>query len=200
MVIRHQSNFGMKKTKEQRGDRSEESRKRYAKKRDELIAYQQRYRAENPEKVRGKDLAYKSKNRSRLSAQSTEYNRLNPVRHSVHVRNWGKKNPHKLRESSIKRRARVKKATIGDTSKITEWELSWKSKARVTCYWCRKRVSSKTCHSDHIHPLDKGGAHSVENLCISCQPCNNRKSTKTVKTWNDFLTQPVLLLETEATP
>lgn len=33
---------------------------------------------------------------------------------------------------------------------------------------------------DHIDPVNRGGADEIDNLCVSCRPCNRRKSDKTL--------------------
>jgi 5-methylcytosine-specific restriction endonuclease McrA len=44
------------------------------------------------------------------------------------------------------------------------------------CYWC-KRAWTKTRRPthDHIVPLSKGGANTVENSVCACRDCNSRK-------------------------
>lgn len=47
------------------------------------------------------------------------------------------------------------------------------------CHWCG--VSCKdNYHVDHIQPLSKGGSNRIENICISCPPCNLKKGAKLV--------------------
>lgn len=33
-------------------------------------------------------------------------------------------------------------------------------------------------HLDHVIPLARGGADTVANLCVACEPCNRRKHSK----------------------
>jgi 5-methylcytosine-specific restriction endonuclease McrA len=33
---------------------------------------------------------------------------------------------------------------------------------------------------DHILPVSRGGTNDVENLCVSCGPCNGRKRDKVI--------------------
>jgi len=93
---------------------------------------------------------------------------------------WRKQNPGKIIASRHKRRALKKAATINLKS-IERWIQSVRSKPTAVCYYCQKSIPSKKIHFDHIIPLSRGGAHSVENLCVSCQPCNNRKHAKSVQ-------------------
>jgi hypothetical protein len=92
-----------------------------------------------------------------------------------------------------KRRARKSGAALSDLHLIETWELNWKRKRSVGCYWCRQPFSPKKCHTDHITPLKRGGAHAIDNLCISCGPCNRHKSAKTLTDWNTTIAEPVLL-------
>lgn len=98
------------------------------------------------------------------------------------------------RQKEHKRRAAKNGSTIGDTRVIAEWERAWKRRVSVACYWCMAKVNPSTAHSDHIMPISKGGAHALENLCISCAKCNLAKSSKLPSDWNATLSQPVLLL------
>ena len=91
------------------------------------------------------------------------------------------------------RRARIAGATIGNTKTIMAWVKKWRIKKLVTCYWCGRRTTGKLAHMDHIAPIVSGGAHSIENLCISCPTCNNLKRAKSVAAWNDLILEPVLL-------
>ena len=113
------------------------------------------------------------------------------------VKAWEKQyrelNPHIHKAAKARRKARLYNATVGDVSLIAKWEKSWKEKRTVTCFWCKERFNPKTCHTDHISPISKGGAHAVENLCISCAPCNLRKQAKATDDWNKEITQPILI-------
>ena len=37
---------------------------------------------------------------------------------------------------------------------------------------------------EHIHPKSKGGTNRISNLCLACEPCNQKKGTQDIK---DFL-------------
>lgn len=47
------------------------------------------------------------------------------------------------------------------------------------CPYCGEPIVG-TPHLDHIHPVSCGGLSVLENLVWACQPCNGRKSNKTV--------------------
>lgn len=119
--------------------------------------------------------------RERLKSCQKEYNRK-----------WLKAHPEQGRLNHARRKARKLSGGIGNTKLITKWIRSWQSLIRVQCYWCRKRFSPKCCHVDHIVPLNKGGQHAIQNLCISCSGCNMKKHDKTLSIWNEQIIEPVL--------
>lgn len=88
----------------------------------------------------------------------------------------------KIRAASLKRRSLKKAATVNLKS-ITEWIKRIKSQPTAVCYYCEKRIPSNHVHFDHIVALANGGAHSVENLCVSCNSCNSSKGAKPVRAW-----------------
>ena len=106
---------------------------------------------------------------------------------------WRRKNPAKANNAAHRRRAKLMSAPIGNSVAIVDWEQGWRSKRFAVCFWCRKRTPISCCHSDHIIAINNGGAHSVENLCISCNNCNCRKGFKTVNDWNLEIKEPILL-------
>lgn len=40
------------------------------------------------------------------------------------------------------------------------------------CAWCGVRLTNKMVTLDHIFPYSLGGRSVIQNLCLSCQPCN----------------------------
>lgn len=140
---------------------------------------------------KAKNKALKKKETDRIFREN------NREKAKIATRKWKLENPERAHahvvESRHRRRARKKNNSIGNVAQIAAWEIAWRRSKLVTCYWCKRRVSGKKAHMDHINPLSKGGAHSIENLCISCQPCNSRKHSTVLYDWNQKITMPVLL-------
>ena len=115
-----------------------------------------------------------------------EWSKNNPDKVAAKARRWRLSHPEQVRAYAIhetyKRRARQRGNTVNPKS-ILVFTKAVKTKRFAVCYYCQKRVSTRKIHFDHIQPLSKGGAHSVENLCVSCADCNQHKHTSSVQDW-----------------
>lgn len=43
------------------------------------------------------------------------------------------------------------------------------------CWWCQENLLVETLTIDHLLPKSRGGSDSLENLRLSCRPCNNAR-------------------------
>jgi 5-methylcytosine-specific restriction endonuclease McrA len=50
------------------------------------------------------------------------------------------------------------------------------------CYWCRENFPANKLNLDHFKPRSRGGQNTLENLRLSCFPCNNRRGNSLIKT------------------
>jgi 5-methylcytosine-specific restriction endonuclease McrA len=46
------------------------------------------------------------------------------------------------------------------------------------CHLCGLPVGARERHWDHVVPLSKGGAHSMDNIRVSHAVCNQRKGNR----------------------
>lgn len=126
----------------------------------EWQAKQYKYRRMTKERKREYDKDYVENNREKVNEQA---------------RRWSKNNPDKRRaivfNNASKRRAKM--ANGPSASEVS----SWAAKQSKICYWCGIKCSADY-HVDHYFPLASGGEHSIDNLVISCPPCNYRKNAK----------------------
>jgi hypothetical protein len=156
---------------------------------------------------RGKKRGFQYKCRDCCVAVNREWKKNNRERYNFLIRRWNSKHRDELRvkyrEYSRKnrevwstaygrRRAAERGTFIGDRRVILEWIRSWKGKRFARCYWCGGKFASNKCHADHIVSISRGGAHSIENLCVSCKTCNQGKHASPLSVWNTRLVEPVL--------
>ena len=86
-------------------------------------------------------------------------------------------NREKRYESLAKRKALKKQAEV-NLAGIMAFRVSVLSRKKFCCSYCNRVQPISEVHFDHIIPLSKGGSHSVENLCVSCQTCNLKKGAR----------------------
>ena len=92
--------------------------------------------------------------------------------------NYRKCHKSERNAGQAKRRAIINFVTIGDLDKIKEVYRQAREDEGLICPLCGKVIDIDDRHVDHIHPLSKGGAHSVENLQITHSLCNMIKHDK----------------------
>ena len=97
---------------------------------------------------------------------------------------WATQNPGKVRATRARRRARELRAASDQWS----WKDIEKIYARQAglCYYCRIELNG-VFDVEHKIPLCRGGSDRLENICCSCEPCNQRKSRKTDEEFSSVL-------------
>lgn len=125
------------------------------------IAYQQAYRAKNPDKVR----------KGRRS-----YNKRNAEKRREYAKRYRKQNPDKIRADGQRTRARLMRAEGSHT--IADMRRQYKVQKGL-CWWCGKAVKWEDRHDDHLIPLSRGGTDWPSNMVVSCAFCNLSKHDKT---------------------
>lgn len=136
---------------------------------------------ENPERRRETTRKYRHTNPN----QSKEWKERNPERVRDKMREWRARNPHKVDTYQSRYRARKFNAPVGDREAYEKY-VAWARTAKgLCCAYCNEPVEPEKRHIDHVVPLSKGGADSVENLCVACADCNHRKHTKTVQVFEE---------------
>ena len=76
--------------------------------------------------------------------------------------------------SERERRARIANVTV---EKITKENYKNILASYNNCCWICELPLNKVVW-DHVHPVSKGGPHTVENLRPACSSCNVRKNSK----------------------
>jgi len=109
--------------------------------------------------------------RDRVLAANRHYRKTKPENYRKHSRlQYAKRRAWKLGAASNPRSIKV----FVEVVRVKEFAV---------CYYCERLVPGKEVHFDHIVPLSKGGAHSIENLCVSCPHCNQTKLNKPIHEW-----------------
>lgn len=177
---------------------------RYPANRDKLLASHRIYVAKNKDKVRAGQRRYRLNNLEYKRKQVRDYHRIKRLtdpaykaRHKLNGKSsyqknkvliqarhkeWNRLHPGAQRHYSQKRRALEKGAAINLTA-IKSWMQSVRSKSFASCYYCCSQIPTSNVHFDHMIALSKGGAHSVENLCVSCSACNLHKGVQSFYEW-----------------
>jgi 5-methylcytosine-specific restriction endonuclease McrA len=139
--------------------------------RDRLTKYRKEYYTNNRDKKLKYQKEYHNNNRDRLNKYRKEH----------HKTERGKL-IHKL--SSQNRRYR-KQYNTNPGDKLTKKNIEYLTEVYKHCAYCSTPLTSENTHIDHIHPLSKGGSHSIDNVVLSCKDCNLKKNAKTLEQWLD---------------
>lgn len=113
---------------------------------------------------------YREEHRELLKLNAREYRR----RAWDVSKEWRIANRDKIRDTSARRRERIRQQRVGIISmKYIERLLE------KPCVYC----GGKASEIDHVIPISRGGKHSIGNIVSCCQSCNQKKSTKLVIEW-----------------
>lgn len=89
-------------------------------------------------------------------------------------RRWYRDNPEKAREQTRRYQARKMAATVGEVDYRQVIERDG-----MVCHLCTLPISDLLgLHFDHVVPLSRGGAHSMDNIKPAHAACNLRKNNK----------------------
>lgn len=150
------------------------------------------WRRKNPEKVSAankrrerKIKLWRFKNAERVSAYNRKYNRSTNYRAQ---RAWTARHPNMARIFKAARRAR--EVCSSEEMKAIETLVNAVKQSRfAVCSYCQATIPTRCVEFDHIIPLSKSGKHRAENICVSCGPCNRKKSSKIPQNYVQPITQ-----------
>jgi 5-methylcytosine-specific restriction endonuclease McrA len=149
------------------------------------------YRDKHSEAIKTRKHNYRALNKDKIRLGNKRYFQQayyqDKDRFREQVRSWRRRNPDKRLIQCKRRHAHRKGATGKHTAK--EWRLLCQ-KYNYQCLRCGRQ---KPLTEDHIIPLSKGGADSIDNIQPLCVSCNSWKRDKTI----DYRTQYSKLPEVE---
>lgn len=151
---------------------------RYQEKKESIKRNIARWRTDNPSKVQ----AMRKRQAPKSNARRKAWAKKNAEHLKAYLRDYKARNAAAILYQNQVRRALKAKATVNLAS-LKRFVKEAKARAFSVCYYCGADVKPDAIHFDHIIPLSKGGCHSVENLCISCSPCNLSKADKMLGVW-----------------
>lgn len=164
-------------------------REQHYRHRDKILAKKAEYRA-----TRREELAAKERERYRQNPEPTRRNARNwELAHLIRVRerarHWRKRNVGHLREyrrewyrknaARERQRNRIIKAKRRDwVAGATYSPVAW----RAMCDWfsnvCLCCGRTDLLEADHVRPLARGGANTIDNLQPLCLSCNRSKGAR----------------------
>lgn len=72
------------------------------------------------------------------------------------------------------------------------------NKCNGHCAYCGAEITFRGMQADHVHPLRRGGADTVENMLPACRNCNHYKHTLTVEEFRQYITDIPKRLERDS--
>jgi 5-methylcytosine-specific restriction endonuclease McrA len=156
-------------------------RARYLANREKAIAQAKANYEKNKEQIKKRLAVYMDKKRQDPEWVAKEKERGR--------QKWHKATPAQKeawRRRTQRRQSRKNLQRVGTVS-----AADWDAILRIwdhSCAYCGQRLEVNEFGNvivdvEHVVPLSRGGAHSVGNLVPSCEPCNQRKSTKLLVEW-----------------
>lgn len=145
--------------------------KLYGERNKEIIKVKNKeYRESNKESFQQRDKEYYLANKEKMIESSRRNYYKNHELSKKKRREYQRENLHIFRESSHRRRARIRNQFI---SPVNEFEI-YKRDGGI-CQICGKNVKRKEISIDHITPISKGGAHAPWNVQLAHLICNKRR-------------------------
>ena len=165
-------------------EHKDEKRKYYTDHKEERAAWGRKYRAEHREDLAANSRKYHQEHRDERAAYDRKYYQEHKAEKAAYKRKYQQDNPEKARTKNRKRRA-LKVSQLGLWHHLeVQIEILMYQVQEGLCYYCGdildwdNRINSPL---EHMTPLSRGGLHGVDNWCISCRDCNQRKHTKTAE-------------------
>ena len=115
---------------------------------------------------------YRQANKGRMRQLMDIFRRENPDYHRDYMRQWAQANPDKMRAKDNARRAF--KMGKPDSFTAAEWK-ALKERYNYTCLRCGRQEPEIKLAADHVVPISKGGAGTINNIQPLCKSCNSAK-------------------------
>lgn len=137
---------------------------------------QQAWVEANRDKTRAASKRHYESHRETENARSLKWR----AEHPDEVRRHRRESHYRNYETDIARGA-LRRA------RESEFSVSDKDVRRIMSQPCAECGTTDNLHLDHIVPLARGGRHTVGNLQMLCQHCNQSKGKKVMTEWRAWL-------------
>lgn len=154
----------------------------YEKNRAKHLVKLREYHKKNRVKAVERAAAWAHANPDRYRANQARYYEENKESLKQKVQEWRVANPERRKLQSHKRR---KQMECDNPLTIEEWTDILNTQ-EGHCFYCNQE---RPLVLEHMTPLSRGGLHTASNVVGACQPCNNRKYTKTAEEFLNFLNE-----------
>jgi len=152
------------------------ARKWRAQNKERVAELNREYYAANCEERKAYHRNYRQEHQAYFDAYMRQFRLERPSYHREYMREWARANPDKIKEKDNARRA----FNMGAKGSFTaeEW-VALKQRYNHTCLRCGKREPEIKLTADHVVPISRGGAGTIDNIQPLCRPCNTAKFTQT---------------------
>lgn len=140
---------------------------------DAKRAYQKAWAEANADRLREKWAAWYQTNRPEILARQNARYAANPLPQRARSNAYRAANPKKNAAYQAAWRARAAGATGSHTQE--EWEALLRQ-FDGKCAYCGADATTR----DHVVPLIRGGADSIDNIAPACHSCNSSKRDRPV--------------------
>jgi 5-methylcytosine-specific restriction endonuclease McrA len=158
-----------------RDEINEQRRKNRQENAEHYSAYMKEFHRKNPEPKKARNRKYRQEHAEQIRVYLSVYGRTNEAyraKRRAHRREYSRLHPEQNAQNFNNRRARLQQ--VGGSLTSREWKKLCKH-YNYTCLCCKKQVPEIKLTVDHVIPLCKGGANSIENIQPLCQSCNSKK-------------------------
>lgn len=138
---------------------------------------QQRWRRNNPEKQRQYDQSYRDKHPERVRERARRYYANNRDRRRENANRWDKEHPERKRNRDQNRTAR--KAKLIAQLTVVQWEWLLEQSGHCCVYCGRHESEAGMLAQEHTVPIVQGGHYTVTNIRPACKSCNSSKGGRT---------------------
>lgn len=148
---------------------AEEKKKYTLKTKEHKQNYNKEYWQKNKESLSISNKEYQQSNKSKLSKTAAIY------RNTEQGRASRKNSANKRRETKIRSADGSLPMNINNSTIHTPTLIDLLAQQDKRCVYCGIELTMHSSHLDHIHPLSRGGTHTIDNVQFLCPTCNLQK-------------------------